>query len=54
MLCTFLFLACLLGVLGRSELAGRPALASVGITLGSYLIFAKLLKINLPAGPLGF
>jgi putative tricarboxylic transport membrane protein len=52
-LCTFLFLAFLLSVLGRSSWLTALA-ASASITAGSYLIFAKLLKINLPNGPLGF
>lgn len=53
MLCTVLFLITLLTVLGRSSwlIAGT---VSAGITVGSYLIFAKLLKINLPVGPFGF
>lgn len=53
MLCTVLFLITLLTVLGRSSwlVAGT---VSAGITVGSYLIFAKLLKINLPVGPFGF
>ncbi len=49
---TFLFLLALLGTLGRASWMAT-ALASVGITLGSYLVFAKLLKITLPAGMLG-
>jgi putative tricarboxylic transport membrane protein len=52
-LCTLLFLIGLLGALGRSSWL-TALTASVGITVGSYLIFAKLLKINLPIGPLGF
>lgn len=52
-LCTLLFLAGLLGVLGRRSWL-VTATASLGITAGSYVIFAKLLKINLPIGPLGF
>lgn len=51
-LCTFLFLVFLLSVLGRSSWLVALA-ASVGITAGSYLIFAKVLKVTLPAGPLG-
>jgi putative tricarboxylic transport membrane protein len=52
-LSTFLFLLALLGTLSRASWMAT-ALASVGITLGSYLVFAKLLKISLPAGALGF
>ena len=52
-LCTFVFLTGLLSVLGRSSWLIAVA-ASAGITAGSYLIFAKILKITLPAGPLGF
>ena len=52
-LCTLLFLIGLLGVLGRNSWLVAIT-ASAGITVGSYLIFAKLLKINLPIGPLGF
>jgi putative tricarboxylic transport membrane protein len=50
---TFVFLAVLLAVLGDR---GWPqaAVASACITAGSYAIFAKLLKITLPAGPIGF
>lgn len=53
LLCTLLFLTGLLGVLGRRNWPVAVA-ASVFITAGSYLIFAKFLKINLPVGPLGF
>jgi hypothetical protein len=49
---TFLFLLALLGTLGRASWIAT-ALASIGITLGSYLVFARLLKITLPVGPLG-
>lgn len=52
-LCTLLFLVTLLGVLGRSSWLVAIT-ASAGITVVSYLIFAKLLKINLPIGPFGF
>jgi putative tricarboxylic transport membrane protein len=51
--CTMLFLAGLLGVLGRPRWP-VVVMASAGITLAAYLIFVKVLKINLPAGPLGF
>jgi putative tricarboxylic transport membrane protein len=51
-LCTLVFLLVLLSVLGRRSWAVCVA-ASVLITAGSYLIFAKGLKINLPVGPLG-
>ena len=51
--CTLLFLAGLLGVLGRTRWP-VVVMASAGITLAAFLIFAKVLKINLPAGPLGF
>jgi len=53
LLCTLLFLVGLLGVLGRRNWLVAAA-ASACITAGSYLIFAKFLKINLPVGPLGF
>jgi putative tricarboxylic transport membrane protein len=52
-LCTPLFLVTLLGVLGRSSWLVATTV-SAGITVGSYLIFAKLLQINLPIGPFGF
>jgi len=53
LLCTLLFLVGLLGVLGRRNWLVAVA-ASACITAGSYLIFAKFLKITLPVGPLGF
>jgi len=52
-LCTLLFLVTLLGVLGPSSWLVAIT-ATAGITVSSYLIFAKLLKINLPIGPFGF
>lgn len=52
-LCTLLFLAGLLGVLGRTRWP-VVVMASAGITLAAHLVFAKVLKINMPAGPLGF
>lgn len=52
-LTTFVFLAVLLGVLGDRGWS-RAAVASACITAGSYGIFAKLLKITLPVGPIGF
>lgn len=52
-LCTVIFLSALLAVLGRRSIAASLAWGAA-ITAGSYLIFAKLLKITLPVGPLGF
>jgi hypothetical protein len=52
-LCTMLFLVTLLVILGRSSWLVAITV-SAGMTAGSYLIFAKLLKISLPIGPFGF
>ena len=49
---TFLFLLALLATLGRASWVAT-GLASVGLTFGSYVAFAKLLKITLPAGVFG-
>lgn len=53
LMCTAVFLAAQLAVLGRKSLVASVAW-SAAITAGSYLVFAKLLKITLPAGLLGF
>lgn len=52
-LCTIIFLSALLAVLGRRSIAASLAWGAA-ITGGSYLVFAKLLKITLPIGPFGF
>lgn len=53
LLCTLLFLSVLFAVLGRKNIFVAVG-AGAAITCGSYVVFAKLLKINLPIGPFGF
>jgi putative tricarboxylic transport membrane protein len=53
LLCTGLFLSVLFAALGRKNIFVSIG-AAVAITCGSYLAFAKLLKITLPIGPFGF
>lgn len=53
LVCSFLFVAGFISYFGRYSLPVALAWA-MGVTLFIYVVFIRLLELNLPMGPLGF